>query len=1180
MTANSASMVQVLLGKGALTATVVMGGALWKAAEAFEKRSTDQTAGGAGSARSPMLATALGTVIGGPVGALIGSFVDVGLGVAGNLISNRVASRNAALTFALNDPATMKVSPAVARFVADTIRQVLETVEPGDTATDELRRLGGAAADHYLKSATSVAALGLTEDDVSSFFANTNGEQRLASGPTKTQWAVFLAEAADRAKQSGSKSFSKSVIDAGADALTTWFTSMLASRAETADPQTFAGLELMLLRAVTTALAEQGKKLDRIESLQHKTLAELEDQQYDFEKLKRSLSDLPDRLSAALASSLDPAIRDLEGEVSALRTSIPAAIQPLDGHLAAVLAQQAHLLEVLTPALADFAEHPWMPKRRSRVPFHFSLATDEESLYGDVARHEVRSLTQQFLDAHEPFLWWMWTGREGAGKSRLAMHACQRAIADGWKAGFVTPGTLNRRTSTLSALRVDCDTLVVIDDVAIAAATIRDLLASLDELARRAAIATDGSLAFKIRVLLLERFSRSLSPGRREAFAPEWVETLFHDRQSFVGRAPYLDLQFPEPDAETFHIRDLDRADAEALATECVRAKLARADAPHEADPVAVARIARRTIDLLSAEDASPQLRPLHVQITATMLAGRSGESMDTFDKVMRAYLVDRVARRRDQLAEVPQLRGDVNRIVNLVCVATVLRRILLRDIHPWPSWFPDIETARVAARVLKLGGTERDDEVRGIQPDLVGEWFAMLWCDGGSLGGTMTPSELIEAIDAVPDGIGRLDEFVQRTYRPFSRTEVWQALRNRLGRYSTPFGRIFDSEVGRRLLFGDSTTAAHQAYVDAIEQAVARLADRPDRRVFIIDLMAGGSSRLEAQLAGPFGRQLAVLAIDRDDARLLELAAKYPKNLKVARAEIQGTTDLAGMLGAAWGRRTCHIVVARKALHELPWEDQTNLIAAIGRVVTPSGGQVILYADSPAEMDDEGRERWEGARLTLCDTLKEIDADRARSAELLEHLSPSRLRLEPDSVSDHAFFANLWTTLKDWSNGNDRELKNRYFSSRKELLDAFDAAGFAVDVAAGARIERFGMRLDPGRFMEYTINRLGYLASDPEATVEQLQDVLRDNWRHELFRSVVTTHLWDVAGSKATPFGASRLVDAKPSTAFDPVPLLEQSLGDRTDARIGKLKFPTFETASFEFPVHIMVLPKVKPLT
>ena len=801
--------------------------------------------------------------------------------------------------------------------------------------------------------------------------------------------------------------------------------------------------------------------------------------------------------------------------------------------------------------LADLLEHPWDARVLRNLPFHFSQSEGE--LHGRTAQVVLPPALDRFLDAPERARWWLWTGLEGAGKSRLAMHACQHAAARGWDAGFLNVEQLRRQRGRWGALAVERDVLVVIDYVGLDAEAARE---ALEELTRRRARTPRDA---RVRVVLLERYPEAVSPIHASRLPAQWVVDLFH---SPLQIPHFIACQYPDPGAPSLHLGELSRAEAGALA-------LALARQRGGPDPAA---IARDTLEILWPADRPAQARPLHVQLTVFVLS-ELRDGITTFEEAIRQYLRHRVALRREQFRNVPGYAAEVDQILNLICVATLLRSVQLADV---PA-HPDLPSKRVLAqprRLLQLmGQPPRETALRSLEPDLIGEWFVRMWCDPDApLGGGLALESLTRILDEIPGSDAQVADFVQRTYR-YTRSDdgwrsLWGVLRNRLGRYSTPFGKLFDSAANQAVLLGGSTDQAERCYREAVEAAVEETRDRNLGVSIVVDLMAGGAERV-AELLRRYGRSIRVLAIDRDISRLAPLCARYPDQLRVLRHQITGAVGLADALREAFGCAQCDVVIAKKALHEVSWPAQEALIDEIGRVTDP-GGWLVIYADAPVRIDRAGKDLLRSIVERVLPRAIGGDDRPADHEELVGRLA--KLPFQAESESDAAVFANLWIKLKDWANHNAREYANRYFSSNNELLEAFTRAGFDPE-ARGARTERFTMELQPSRFLEEAINRLSYLYADSTLSPRELASVVTDNPRYAVFWSAVTALLW--AGPGPTAFGASPHIRARPGQPFD-LKAFVRDIGLLTgEDRLRHLEPAALDSPSFEMPVHVYALPK-----
>lgn len=830
------------------------------------------------------------------------------------------------------------------------------------------------------------------------------------------------------------------------------------------------------------------------------------------------------------------------GKILAAGEEARKEAKELSAKLDAVIARTAR-------SLGDLLDRPW--EWPTDYLFHFSQGGP---LVAEGALSETRQYMGEFLADPRPLCWALWTGLEGAGKSRLAMEECRAAISQGWSAGFLAMSSLKQINQTWDAVGVEGDVLVVLDYVGLAPADVRQFLDSL-----HARLSGGGAPGRRVRVLMLERHVGSLSVGTAFGQQPNWFRELLDKNTEEVRSARLRGMQFPVPGEPSFHIRELDEESARSLTLQFL-ARQPRPPAPERA-----ASIADRVVELLT----PACMRPLHVQVTAMVLhelaSEESGRAPANFRDVVGRYLHHRIALRRDQLAGILGGRDEADRALSLVCVATVLGELDWAAMPEHPD-LPSRKEMKSAGLVLHALGQSFDaPKLIGLQPDLLGEWFVLLWCKETTLGGGMTTDSLLEVLGLIPGIEANLKHFVGRTYRNFRDEELWRRLRNRLGRYSTPFGEIFDSRANQSLLLGGDAAAAEECYSAAVHARIGEIIGQREEAV-VVDLMAGGAARPDELLAR-FPKGLCLVAIDRDVSRLQRSA--YPAHLQVVAREVAGRVDLSGILAAKTSERRCDLVIAKKALHELPWEQQVALIEELGQTVRP-GGAAIIYADSPVRMTPTSFSRWLKLDTALKAYLPMEDRHRVHSdEEAIARFTPPSERFDPDFASDAAVFANLWIRLKDWANYNSHEYQHRYFSSRNQLEEAFDDAGFTPRPLENS----LSMSLQATRFVEEAINRLGYLCFDSTASAEQLAGVFASNTRYRVFWEIVSRHLWD--GDRPTAFGASEHVRAEWPQPFDFDGLLALMDSGTLDPRLKTIRFEPLAGPSFRMPIQVMVFEK-----
>ena len=263
--------------------------------------------------------------------------------------------------------------------------------------------------------------------------------------------------------------------------------------------------------------------------------------------------------------------------------------------------------------------------------------------------------------------------------------------------------------------------------------------------------------------------------------------------------------------------------------------------------------------------------------------------------------------------------------------------------------------------------------------------------------------------------------------------------------RYRGAFGRFFTSR--QVWLLGDGLHRLDDAYRASIRRGIATFSERG--AVYLIDLMAGGSHDGLAQAVKTMPN-LHVLAVDRDVTQLeaLHLPARQFRTWKVDIGGAEAVTPTALRLanfdlGAQlkeWGGGAdrAHLVIAKKAVHELPRGLQPAFIRSCHDVLVP-GGQFVLFADAPQSITSRHLETLEEIRR-----LADLTAGTEREGDPLEDLRRRVSTLSfGDTPADIALFANLWVLLKDWANDNLHELRHRYFSSRDEIVEWCREAGF-----------------------------------------------------------------------------------------------------------------------------------------
>jgi len=296
--------------------------------------------------------------------------------------------------------------------------------------------------------------------------------------------------------------------------------------------------------------------------------------------------------------------------------------------------------------------------------------------------------------------------------------------------------------------------------------------------------------------------------------------------------------------------------------------------------------------------------------------------------------------------------------------------------------------------------------------------------------------------------------------------------------RYRGEFGRRFFA--AQQAFLGPGVQRLEENhYLRAIEEAVAAWSSAdPTLPIYLVDLMAGGSYERVNKLREKFA-QLHVLGIDRDPSAQ-ELQPKF----KWAQFEIHAASsaasraldfDITRSLVNAFGDGAshAHVIVAKKAFHELDRDLQQLLISECARVLR-SGGRLIMFEDTPGLTDGSA----DAASLEKVHS--QLDILRHALGKDVDDVSRDTA-LEPDDVvsalesqkfdattAGRIGFANTWIMVKDWANLNRHEVRNRYFGSVPEIRQwASEAFGQPRELQADS------YRLNPLIFNELGIQRV-----------------------------------------------------------------------------------------------------------
>lgn len=350
---------------------------------------------------------------------------------------------------------------------------------------------------------------------------------------------------------------------------------------------------------------------------------------------------------------------------------------------------------------------------------------------------------------------------------------------------------------------------------------------------------------------------------------------------------------------------------------------------------------------------------------------------------------------------------------------------------------------------------------------------------------------------------------------------------RSQRSRYRGKFGQQF-LKAQRAFLGRAVADLETDTYVPAIRSAIRQaLARRPDDRVYLMDLMAGGHGGRSEELLAEFP-QLHILSIDRDAAQRPLSDRHQWMNLEFGAKPLAEPLEsdpfaLGALLRDGFDESggKADVVIAKKALHELERRLQPALIQSCAAVLRPEG-HLVLFVDAPGAetgpVDPSARE----AAVRRHEQLREmLLKPTTRPHEVKSFVSARRYEEDPNG---EWLFANDWIAVKDWANLNNHELAHRYFASVAELRQ-WASPWFGEPVSV--KIDRY--EINPLRFNERGINWiLHYLErnkDDPKTAIAQHRAMLAERYAgSEAFRALV-----DITRAVlGKPSGFARMMNAE----------------------------------------------------
>lgn len=229
--------------------------------------------------------------------------------------------------------------------------------------------------------------------------------------------------------------------------------------------------------------------------------------------------------------------------------------------------------------------------------------------------------------------------------------------------------------------------------------------------------------------------------------------------------------------------------------------------------------------------------------------------------------------------------------------------------------------------------------------------------------------------------------------------------------RYAGKYGEFF--ATNQQEVYGGTYNQTFEKFLSMIYTAID--ADEPR----VLDLMAGGGNITEIILKKK--PDLPIVATDRyaESLNRIKSSGSYP-NLEVVSGSFPEEFSLIPYPGSYT------TAVAKKCLHEIPYEKQAEIIKHLYDWLAP-GGELILWGNGVPFTSPQSR------RMII----------NARNLSNFNDILDIPIKQSEEGLSE---FINLWVFAKDWFNGNIHERENRYFSSKREVTAYLEESGFTMD--------------------------------------------------------------------------------------------------------------------------------------
>lgn len=776
---------------------------------------------------------------------------------------------------------------------------------------------------------------------------------------------------------------------------------------------------------------------------------------------------------------------------------------------------------------------------------------------------EVEQL-KRFLVAPEMFRWWVVTGHEGAGKTNVVEYIARSELPnDGWTAVKWRPSAGELRNWSPTA-----PTLIIVDDAGYFAGHINE---ALEGLARR-----EKTFVFPVRMLLIDTFASPIEPDR--GAQPSWYGVIAgteagSQHNPLIGAALYSSKSSSgngqalaaNSGGHSLYLGPLAPEDIDRLVDQYA----------HCAGSDRAILKAKVKTELTSDGGRHDFWLPLQVKVATKYLEGSRIDSQaddgEGWERIVERVTLDRIeCRWQYQIEEVEHHSHQTcMKIIAMLWLSTLCGGV---ELLSWKG--SSVEDLLPSEQELtgfhRLCGTldvELDLETQVLKPvgfRLLGDWFVRVLAESDEKTLCKRPWFKLSRENftrlarwAQHNNRTAVMAFRERVYPIFRESSFWRMLSGVLGRYATPFGTEFDKPEFQGKLLGGEMREAGEAYQSEVERA-AEQACSTSATPILTDLMAGGGARLPV-LRKKFPN-LNVLAKDRDISRIKVEEVDDPRLVR-AQCEIAGRCGIAELLAKHWQRRHCDIIIARKALHEINWHHQQQLIFEIAETLA-DGGRAVIHLDGADLIAEEARREYDALVRPLTSGTARTPADLGKLFDK---------SFDDFGESGPAAFINAWIKLKDWKNNNEDETRHRYFSTAREVIAEFRKHGLVLEQRGdqqGHAKKHF--HIHAVRFNESGLNELYYSRLLGAPGIEDFRKhIVVGDERHRFLLAFTNKHLGVGPGMEPTALG--RMLKARWDD-FDFSSLFPKGLTWKKG--IAKEEFQV-SGGLFECPMHILTFRK-----